>query len=217
MALTDWLPYVSAALLFAAAGFFYYRLRGRSDESRTMAPIAAYMGAIGLFFVFNGYAVFATTSCPAVDCTELSSGVVVVLASAFIVSYPLRDVWPSAAVWVSLGLAWIAVTVEGLLALVAPELVLDLAYAFAGVVLVLVVVGYLGYVVLLADDLTLLSPNVAAVVLILVATVPLAGVALDQSLLSLALAPAPLLGSYLFFDRVELGDIAGSVDPDAAP
>lgn len=223
MALSAYFPYVAAVASLVAAGYFVHRLRATPDQFRTLSPVALYLGLIGLYFAVDGFAVFATTSCPGVDCTDLASGVAVMLAASFLARYPLRDAWPAADTWIFLGLVWGSVTVEVLLALIAPDLVLPVAYAVAAVVVGLVAVGYVGYQLVAGDaedgigGLDPGSPNVAALALVVAASAPLAGVALEIPLLSAVLAPIPVAAVYLFFERVELDpDPAEGVDARAA-
>lgn len=217
MALEAWYPYVATVALFLAAGYFTHRLRDSTDQFRTFSPIALYMVLVGLYFAFSGWSTFATTSCPAVDCTDLSSALAVMLGAAFVARYPLRDVWPSADNWVFLGLAWGAIVVGILVAMIAPDLLLPLAYGFGAVVVGVATVGYVGLKVARGGLLELGSTNVAALALVLTASVPLAGAAVDAPALSALLSPVPLAAVHVFFDRVALDDDGASdVDAEAA-
>lgn len=219
MALEAWLPYVAAVLLFAAAGYFAHRLRDRPEAYRSMLPLAIYIAGVGLFFALDGFSVFATTSCPGIDCTDLSSAIAVVLGASFVARYRLREVWPAAEVWVTLGLVWVMVVVETLAAVRAPALVLPLAFTYAIFVVGTFVVGTLAYQLLLRrDEFDPWSPNVAALGLVLVATLPLIGIALEMLTVSVLLSPLPLAGAYVFFERVQFaGDVTPGLDADATP
>jgi len=209
------IPLFAAFWFFAAAGFLRYKQRRRPDLLGGMTPVAVYLVGIGLFFVFRGWSALATTSCPVVDCTDLSGGIAIVVAASYIALYPLRELLPEANRWVFFGMTWTILLGQGVSAVVAPTIQVPLAQAYAFLVAGVFTIGYLLY-----DGATSESPTIAGVgfsmsaccvvahglaALPLVATVtlPLVGIPLEMPVLFAVLAPVSLVGVLAFVTRLE--------------
>lgn len=218
MALVDWLPYVTAVWFFAAGGYLAYHRRER-DGFESMDLVVVYLLGIGLFFVLRGWEAFATTSCPAVDCTDLTSSLAVMIAAAVVARFPLRRAWPYADVWIFFLLVTFAVLSQVTAALLAPAVMLPLAYGFAVVVVVGFCGGYLGSQLLRGDAsgerLRVDSPVVVVTGLIVVVSLPLLGVPLEAPLLSTVLSPVAFAAVYGLVDRVDPDEAFAGEDATA--
>lgn len=212
------IPLFAAVWFFAAAGYLRYKQRRLPDLLGRMTPVAVYLLAIGLFFVFRAWSVVATTSCPAVDCTDLSGGVAVMLAASFIALYPLRELVPDAGRWVFFGLVWLSVLSQAVTAVVAPAIQVPLAHVYAFLVAGVFSVGYLVYDGVVNDSATetgigmsmgsccVVAHGLAALPLVATVTLPLVGVPLGLPVLFAVLAPVSLIAVLVFVARIEAAE-----------
>ena len=216
------IPLFAAAWFFAAAAYLRYKQRQLPDLIGEMTPVAVYLTAIGLFFLFRGWSAIATTSCPVVDCTDLSGGLAVVLAASFIALYPLRELLPEAYRWVFFVLMWVSVLSQVVTAVVAPSIQVSLAHVYAFLVAGVFAVGYLVYDGLTTDSATatgigmsmgsccVVAHGLAALPLVATVTLPLVGIPLGLPVLFAVLAPVSLIAVLTFVARVEA---QATVDP----
>lgn len=223
------IPLFASVWFFAAAGFLRYKQRQRPDLFGRMTPVAVYLLGIGLFFLFRGWSAVATTSCPVVDCTDLSGGVAIVAAASFIALYPLRELVSGAHRWVFFGLLWTAVLAQVVTAVVAPAIQVPLAQAYAFLVAGVFTIGYLLYDAATSESSTtagvglsmssccVIAHGLAALPLVATVTLPLVGVPLQLPVLFAVLAPVSLLAVLVFVTRLESGtSVEPGVDSEAS-
>jgi|GEM_PF-3076049 len=216
------IPLFAATWFFVSAAYLRYKQRQLPDLIGEMTPVAVYLTAIGLFFLFRGWSAIATTSCPVVDCTDLSGGVAVVIAASFIALYPLRELLPGAYRWVFFVLMWVSVISQAVAAVVAPSIQVPLAHVYASLVAGVFAVGYLVYDGITTDSATetgigmsmgsccVVAHGLAALPLVATVTLPLVGIPLGLPVLFAVLAPVSLIAVLVFVARVEA---QAAIDP----
>ena len=209
-----YVPFFAAFWFFLAAGYFLYRVRSLPGSARGMYPIGAYLVGIGVFFV-RGWNTFATTSCPAVDCTQATGGLAVMLAASFIARFPLQDGWPEHERAVFAGLVAFSVVSTAVAAVYAPAVQVPMAHVFAFVVAGLFSVGYILYAAVEDDSTTgkgigvsmssccVVAHGLAVLPLAVTVSVPLVGVPLGLPVLFAVLAPVSLVAVLVFFARID--------------